>query len=301
MVVYSSQFTRFGAENACFLPGLETWLGWSDPQILPCINGMLLKGMLVSIVKKKRWFKCRVPFNFNELSIQLSGDVHPQPGPVETGDREILRRNNNGDNCSSTSRYFKFALLNTRSVRNKAMIVKDFAVDNDIDALALTETWLRSDNDDNIEIGTLVPTGYRFLHVPRPLGRGGGVGLLFKDTLNINTTLTVSFNTFELMDVRLRSLQSVRVLIIYRPPESNSLNTFFEEFSRLLENTIAETSGRLLLTGVFNIHIDCPNDGNAKRFIDILDSFDLKQRVSSVTHRNGQFLLRILSFNHLNV
>lgn len=52
MVDYSSQFTRFGAENACFLPGLETWLGWSDPQILPCINGMLLKGMLVSIVKK---------------------------------------------------------------------------------------------------------------------------------------------------------------------------------------------------------------------------------------------------------
>lgn len=54
------------------------------------------------------------------------------------------------------------------------MSVKDFVVDNDIDILALTETWLRPGNVDDIEVGTLCPTGYRFLHVPRPHGRGGG-------------------------------------------------------------------------------------------------------------------------------
>lgn len=41
-----------------------------------------------------------------------------------------------------------FTLLNVRSVKNKPHIIKDFVVDNDIDLLALTETWLRSGNTD---------------------------------------------------------------------------------------------------------------------------------------------------------
>ena len=47
------------------------------------------------------------------------------------------------------------------------MVVKDFAVDNDVYILALTETWLRPGNIDDIDVGTPCPTGYRFLHVPR--------------------------------------------------------------------------------------------------------------------------------------
>lgn len=37
---------------------------------------------------------------------------------------------------------FQLCLLNVRSVKNKAMIVKDYVVDNDIDIMALAETWL---------------------------------------------------------------------------------------------------------------------------------------------------------------
>ena len=95
-------------------------------------------------------------------------------------------------------------------------------VDQDIDILALTETWLRPGNIDDVEIRTLCPTGYRFLHVPRGHSRGGGVGLLFKDTLQINSHITDTFTTFELMDIHFRSLQSIRVLLIYRPPDNTS-------------------------------------------------------------------------------
>ena len=59
-------------------------------------------------------------------------------------------------------RCFQFCVLNVRSIKNKAMAVKDFVVDQDIDILALTETWLRPGNIDDIEIRTLCPTGYRF-------------------------------------------------------------------------------------------------------------------------------------------
>ena len=81
----------------------------------------------------------------------------------------------------------QFCVLNVRSIKNKAMAVEDLVVDQDIDILALTETWLHPGNIDDVEIRTLCPTGYRFLHVLRGHSRGGGVGLLFKDTLQINS------------------------------------------------------------------------------------------------------------------
>ena len=46
------------------------------------------------------------------------------------------------------------------------MAVKDFVVDNDIDILAMTETWLRPGTNDSVEISTLCPTGYRVTHIP---------------------------------------------------------------------------------------------------------------------------------------
>ena len=125
-----------------------------------------------------------------------------------------------------------------------------YVVDNDIDIMALAETWLRPGNTNDVEVGTLCPTGYRFLHVPRSHSRGGGVGVLFKDNLNINSLMCDTFQSFEFMDVRLRSLQCIRILVIY----------FFEEFSRLLEQIAAEPSGCLLITGDFNFHMDDPDN-----------------------------------------
>lgn len=61
---------------------------------------------------------------------------------------------------TSTSHLINFCLLNTRSVKNKIMKVKDFVVDHDIDILAITETWLQPGNIDEVDIGTLCPTGY---------------------------------------------------------------------------------------------------------------------------------------------
>lgn len=87
------------------------------------------------------------------------------------------------------------------------------------------------------------------------------------------------------MDVRLRSLHS-RILLIYRPPDNASCNLLLEKFTRLLEKTIAESPGCLLITGDFNFR----NNTNASHFMDILDSFDLKQHVSLVTHINGHTL-----------
>ena len=53
------------------------------------------------------------------------------------------------------------------------MAIKDFQVDNNIDALALTETWFQDDDYDMVDIGTLCANGHSFVHNPRSHGRGG--------------------------------------------------------------------------------------------------------------------------------
>ena len=141
-------------------------------------------------------------------------------------------------------------------------------------------------------MGTLCPTGYRFLHVPRSQGRGGGggVGVLFKDSLDVNTTVTDSFETFEFMDVRLQNCQSVRILIVYPPSNNTSCALFFEEFSRLLEHVLSEPSASLMIAGDLNFHMENSNDALVRQFIEILETFDLKQHVFSTTHASGHTL-----------
>ena len=126
---------------------------------------------------------CVATFNYLELSIQLSGDVHPLPGP-EIGrripvqitqqrptqpTRTFSRDPSNHTQVKTTwnlqhslTAPFQLSLLNVRSIREKGLIVKDFTVEHDLDALIITETWLRPGNPDAIALGTLCSCGYHF-------------------------------------------------------------------------------------------------------------------------------------------
>lgn len=105
-------------------------------------------------------------------------------------------------------------LLNVRSVRNKALTVKDFTVDHALDTLLITETWQKPGNEDAVEIVTLCPTGYLFVHVPQhnSITFGGSIGFLFKENLDVHTSVSEEFETFELMDTRLKNIECARIL-----------------------------------------------------------------------------------------
>ena len=64
--------------------------------------------------------------------------------------------------------------LNARSVKNKALSVADLVISWEIDVLALSETWLGT-NTDNQVIKELVPSGYTIQHISRPSEKRGGV------------------------------------------------------------------------------------------------------------------------------
>ena len=81
--------------------------------------------------------------------------------------------------------------------------------------MGITETWLHVEGSE-LTIGELCPNGYRLLHSPRLAGRGGSVGLLYKQGIGSKTRL--SFRSFECIDVTFVACKSLRAIVVYRPP-----------------------------------------------------------------------------------
>ena len=141
--------------------------------------------------------------------------------PVRTSSRRMHKSLVNGRNsanlininvdkpsadCFAPSN-FTVSVMNARSVRNKTLIIKDFVVDNNVDVLAITETWLRSGDD--VIIGELIPAGYCLSECPRLGGAGGGVGLLYKKGIKMKTRLCDKFTSFEWLDATFVNLKTV--------------------------------------------------------------------------------------------
>ena len=85
----------------------------------------------------------------------------------------------------------------------------------------------------------------------------------------------------------------IKVVCIHRPPHSEAhpifTKAFFADFSLYLESIVLATEIPLI-TGDFNLHVDCPLDRNAKRFSELLDTFGLIQHVNVPTHSSGYIL-----------
>ena len=76
-------------------------------------------------------------------------------------------------------------VLHCRSLRNKTASIIDHIIDEDLQCLALTETWLRTSDIDQRVIGEVTPEGYSLHHVPRLNKKGCGIGLLIRDSFKV--------------------------------------------------------------------------------------------------------------------
>ena len=182
------------------------------------------------------------------LSANRAGNTDDRPSDQTLSQDQVIKP---ADECNVS-----FGFLNARSVRNKTTEVTDFMLDNHLDILGICETWLSE--DDNAIIGQLAPTGFTFKHVPRISRRGGGVALLFRSELHVDVTCSLSsYQSFEFIEGNIISgLESIRLVVIYRPPGSKCpLSKFFEEFSAFLDGHLF-TSGSLIISGDFNIHVN---------------------------------------------
>ena len=191
----------------------------------------------------------------------------------------------------------KFAstcLISSRSLRNKAAIIKDHIATNNFDLVAVTETWLgKNDNDKAVE-KDITPAGFKFVHLPRPAGRGGGIGIIHKKQLDVRLQDITIFQSFEHMQLLIKSFEKwIRVLVVYCPTPSATnkltVSLFLSEFTTLLAN-LSITSGELFILGDFNLHVDKPSDPDASQFFSLLYAFGLTQYVRESTQTHGHTL-----------
>jgi hypothetical protein len=185
--------------------------------------------------------------------------------------------------------------------------VIDTLVDNSLDVLMVTESWLRPGDDKDGQLNCL-PAGYTILHVPRPRSkgkRGGGVAIIFRECLTVQSFEPITATSFEGMEVVMTINSScVRFVLIYRPPPSPqngyTVSQFIAEFSDLLESQIA-SAGKILIGGDFNFHWDDLNNPDTVLIKNVITSFNLTQHVSGATHTSLHTLDWILTRDTENI
>ncbi len=192
--------------------------------------------------------------------------------------------------------------LNTRSVRNKATDLLELIAVRNIDMLGITETWLGP--NDIRTVTELTSTGYRFIHNTRIGKTGGGVGLLYKSQLcvQVHPTTALQTSSFEhiALDVQCdNSNISLKLVVVYRPP-ATSTTSFFEEFSCLLEEMLT-SSCELVILGDFNIRCDQLEAKDTIAFNHLLESCDLKQHVTTITHCKAHVLDLVITRSSTNL
>ena len=188
------------------------------------------------------------------------------------------------ESCSS----LRIGLLNARSVANKATEINELIVDQCLDILFITETWLK-ESGNGTSITDLVPTGYTLHHNPRDQKRGGGVGVIHRDFLELKCKTANPTNSYEHQEYVLHyANRYVQFLLVYRPPDK-SIPQFLDEIQDHL--SVATISGAAtVLVGDLNIHLDKHEDPHIKRFNEVITNFDLTQIVDCPTHKKGHIL-----------
>ena len=184
-------------------------------------------------------------------------------------------------------------MLNARSVRNKAMHIFDHIVETKTDIMIITESWL-NDQGDEVTLNNLIPEGYTYELANRQNKRGGGILVIHRTSLLIKPSKTIVYKSFECLEIIFNTANShYRFICIYRPPPSvkNKLtvNMFMSEFQQfLMDRTLL--LDKMIMLGDFNFHVDVPADPDANKFLNILDSFNLRQHIHEPTHISGHTL-----------
>ena len=168
-------------------------------------------------------------------------------------------------------------------------------MDKDIDICALTQTWIKPDDDWTCK--EVTPPGYDNFNHPQLDGRkGGGIALLYKSHLQVlDYNNKDNLETMEYSSYQLRlGNRNLNLLVIYQLPTSSIIN-FGHELTTLIETNILTKRSDPLLIGDFNIHTDIPEDSDTINFKDLLDGLNLKNYINFPTHKSHHTLNLILT------
>ena len=178
-------------------------------------------------------------------------------------------------------------LINPRSCNNKTALMKQFINDLDLDICAITETWLKE--DDEISKAALKPEGYEILSSPCPTRLGGGIAVIYTRDLKVTKSQEHHFRTCKCTDYKISFHHSSYSLGLFYRPDDHPFLAFINDMVEYMENNITDKSEFLLL-GDFSIHVNKLHDEEAITFHDFLSSFGLQNHVLFPKHRSQNIL-----------
>jgi len=228
----------------------------------------------------------------------LSGNIHPNPGPVG------LSSHFTSPSCKPLNPYLTLACQNVRSISTitKNDTIFDFITSCKLDILCLTETHLNRDKATSSLLYSLTPLNYSLFRLDRPngLGNGGGLAIIHHTSLKPTILSLPHYDSFECLASTISApAGSFNLVLLYRPP-SSSITDFFTQFGSLLES-LASSSTELVITGDFNLHVDCKSDPDTVIFMQLLYDFNLTQLVSFPTHNKGHTLDLLITHTSSNL
>ncbi|GFS11677.1 protein timeless-like [Elysia marginata] len=170
----------------------------------------------------------------------------------------------------------------------------------------ITETWIREKGDEPV-ITSLTPPKYSYEPFPRSSGKGGGIGILYKNSLSSVLHFADKKQpvvTFETAIATLSiSTRKITFVCIYRPPPSknNKLKTsdFLCEFEEFLSSYDIKNKDTVFL-GDFNVHFETENP-DAIFMKNLLHDHQMIQHVKSKTHKKGHILDWIITSSKLKL
>jgi hypothetical protein len=181
--------------------------------------------------------------------------------------------------------------MNARSLCNKLIEFQALVFGNDLDFIAVTETWLKPDIKD---CKILPGNQYTVYRRDCSDGRhGGGVLLAVKSSI-------LSFRRDEIepdaeilvCDLLPKDAKKLTICVCYRPPDYDD---FIEPFASLLAKVNPDDNSRLYILGDLNFPYinwgtvsDTQDSGSANYFCDLVNNYFLTQVVDAPTRYSGQ-------------
>ena len=180
-------------------------------------------------------------------------------------------------------------LWNAQSINNKIAKLIQILEDNCINICCICESWLQSQN--NPITSSIKEAGYKIHHCNRTGKKGGGVAIIAKSEYKQKCSRSFSYNSFECVLQTLRTDNSsvnLTMIVVYRLGTVPSY-IFMDEFYEFVEY-IKLNFKYFVICGDFNIHVNKPTDQDNIKFMNILNTFSLKQVVKGSTHKLGNTL-----------
>ena len=236
-------------------------------------------------------------------------EIHPNESLVEEVYNDLPDTDIHLQKLQANRNHTSIAHLNTQCITSKFDEFNVMINRYEFDIITLTETWLK-DNIFMLDYVKNMP-GYQFEYRNRSESKilnekgeekkGGGLACYIKNGINykIRTDIEKIDPSIEhqWLEISGKNRNSSYLLGTFYQPSSveSEKQAWLDKFDTILSKVFLKWEGIVILTGDFNIDLLNSDTPTARKYLDILQSFELSQHISRATRKDKTLIDHIMS------